>query len=258
MYKITTTLLLTATSLAFAQNLSNLPDKLKTSKENTVDLAGIKLPKYITIDKTVSKKAKVLIIKHDKLIDQLVVADNDLKDIIKKAQKWQAEINHKKKGNVDALLDKAERLAVSEDLRSQFQSQASTISNLIADLNTNRTILIKQRNHDAQIYAIEQSKMEITRLQEEKKKLEMQLKLSTPVAKKNRKGDILPEENVQYFTVKKEQSLQSIAWKFYNDNEKWILIYEYPGNGEKISKKSPSTLIPAGTVLTIPNVDEVE
>ncbi|MCM8530354.1 MAG: hypothetical protein NE330_04270, partial [Lentisphaeraceae bacterium] len=76
--------------------------------------------------------------------------------------------------------------------------------------------------------------------------------------KKTKNGEILPEENVQYFTVKKEQSLQSIAWKFYNDNEKWLLIYEYPGNEDKISKKSPSTLIPAGTVLTIPNDGEVE
>lgn len=258
MYKITTTLLLTATSFTFAEDISTLPAKLAAPQEKTEVKTESKVPEYLATDKAVSDKAKKLIIKHDQLINDLMLADNKLKEIITKAQVWQSEINHKKKGNVDALLDKAERLAVSEDLRSQFLSQAHTISNLIKDLDENRTALLKQRTQDAQNHAIEQSKLKILKLLEEKKNLEMQLKLSTPVAKKTKNGEILPEENVQYFTVKKEQSLQSIAWKFYNDNEKWLMIYDYPGNKDKITKKSPSVLIPAGTVLTIPNDSEVE
>ncbi|MCM8531697.1 MAG: hypothetical protein NE330_11090, partial [Lentisphaeraceae bacterium] len=181
MYKITTTLLLTATSLTFAEDISTLPAKLAAPQKIIEVKKESKVPEYLAIDKAVSDKAKKLIIKHDKLIDDLMLADTKLKEIITKAQVWQSEINHKKKGNVDALLDKAERLAVSEDLRRQFLSQANSISNLIKNLDENRSALLKQRTQDAQNYAIEQSKLEIQKLMEEKKNLEMQLKLSTPV-----------------------------------------------------------------------------
>ena len=64
------------------------------------------------------------------------------------------------------------------------------------------------------------------------------------------------EENVEYFTITEDTNLQTIALSYYQDHEKWIVIYDHLDNEAVLKQKSPTAIIPIGTVLTIPKETE--
>jgi hypothetical protein len=249
-----------ATFLLIAQSSAQLTtppisQEKKTTPEVTIQKAVPK-PSYLLTTSKLSKETEVLLKKHNSIIDDLVKADAVMHELIRKSDKWTSEHNYIKKGQVDALIDKAERLATSSQLREQLRAQYTIASKLISDLDQNRKSLQKQRASDEKRWAMEAYMAKIKELELEKKLLQSQLNTSMDTKKKIVPGIQLSEESLQYFTVDTPMNLQSIAWKFYNDNDKWSIIYDYPSNKKQISEKSPSVIIPAGTVLAIPNLDE--
>ena len=218
-------------------------------------LKKLEVPAYLVSSMKISKETESLLIEHGLILDNLIGADAKAKELVKQAHKWEQELNILKKGEIDALKDKAERLATSNELRRKIITQLQQVSSYVNQLKTNRELLREQRIKDEKRWAMEAYKLKLQKLEEEKI-LEHQLKLAAPLDKKTTRGKTLSEENVQYETVQKDRTLQDIAWQYYNDNEKWKVIYNYPGNKEKISEESPSALIPTGTILTIPNIDE--
>lgn len=231
------------------------PQATSNAKE-TVEMKALKIPDYLVAPTKISKETETLLIEHSVILDKLIEADAKIRESVDEAKKWELEQNSIKKGEIDALKDKAERLATSNQLRRKIVTQLETVSSYVNQLKTNREMLTEQRLKDEKRWALEDYQEKLKKLEEDKKRLEQQLKLVAPLMKIATNGEVLAEENVQYETVKKARTLQDIAWQYYNDNEMWKVIYNYPGNKEKISEESPSALIPEGTILTIPNLEE--
>ena len=248
---ILTTLLITFS--AQGQETSPQP---QNNAEETAEMNALKIPTYLVATTKISKETETLLIEHGVVLDKLIEADAKIRKSVEEAKKWEREQSSIKKGEIDALKDKAERLSTSNQLRHKIVTQLEIVSSYVSQLKINREMLIEQRVKDEKRWAMEAYQEKLKKLEEDKKRLEHQLKLAAPLTKKATTGEVLAEENVQYETVKKPRTLQDIAWQYYNDNEMWKVIYNYPGNKEKISEESASALIPAGTILTIPNLDE--
>ena len=188
------------------------------------ELKKLEVPTYLLSSTKISKETESLLIEHDLILDHLVKADETVKELVAQAHKWEQEQNIFKKGEIDALKDKAERLATSNLLRRKIITQLQQVSSYINQLKTNRDLLREQRIKDEKRWAMEAYKLKLKKLEEEKKLLEQQLNIAAPSGKKPTDGKTLTEENVQYETVKKDRTLQDIAWQYYNDNEKWKTI----------------------------------
>ena len=262
MYKLVfTTLLLTLTIYPEGQVTVkplnqdiDTPQQTESKKSEEV----LELPKYLLSTTRISKETESLLLKHNKIIDNLIESDAKTNSLIMDILKWESEQIRQTKGKMDTLFENAEKLPVSNELRKKVLAQAKITSSLINELSLSRQQLRLQRASEEKKWALEASIEMVKKLEEKTKILESQLKLATPLEKKSTPGQTLSDEDVQYYTVKKERTLQSIAWEFYNDNEKWVLIYDYPGNQDKISERAAKALIKPGISLTIPNLDTEE
>ncbi|MCM8541673.1 MAG: hypothetical protein NE328_15500 [Lentisphaeraceae bacterium] len=206
-----------------------------------------------------SKKLQALLKKRKLIIENLNNADQTMSSLIAKGSVWDKERNTEKKGQMDTILDKADRLAFSNELRMSMSSQAKTISGLIKQLNMLETDIEEQKVSDEKKRQMEAYKVQIELLEKERKSLLEKIKeqqsgntvvQSTKAVQKKR------EENVEYFTITEDTNLQTIALSYYQDHEKWIVIFEHPDNEKVLKQKSPTAIIPIGTVLTIPKETE--
>ncbi len=206
-----------------------------------------------------TKEMEVLLDQRTKLLKDLQNADFDMQNIVSKSNNWDIERNTEKKGQIDTILDKADRLAFSNEFRVKLTNQAKVISDIIVKINLNEEKIIKQeiadqkkREIEAYLEHIEQLKREKLELQakiKEQKNQEKMVNSSEAPTTKN-------EEDIEYFTVTEDTNLQTIALSYYQDHEKWILIYDHPDNKKILKKKDPIALIPHGSVLTIPKIKE--
>lgn len=206
-----------------------------------------------------SKELQALLKKRKLIIENLNNADQTMSSLIAKGSVWDKERNTEKKGQMDTILDKADRLAFSNELRMSMSSQAKTISGLIKQLNMLETDIEEQKVSDEKKRQMEAYKVQIELLEKERKSLLEKIKeqqsgnavvQSTKAVQKKR------EENVEYFTITEDTNLQTIALSYYQDHEKWIVIFEHPDNEKVLKQKSPTAIIPIGTVLTIPKETE--
>jgi hypothetical protein len=238
-------------SLSF---LAQIPAQENVVTSNST-LEAHPISSEMSSDTPVSPELKKLLEEHKKIIADLQAKDELILKLINESKLWNQENNTLKKGHVDSLVNKAERLGFSNELRQKIGEEYMLLSGLIKALTQNQMKAQEQRVSDDKKYKLEQSLALNKKLADEKKQLEEQLKKTTAMIKTTSKGKTLSEENVQYFTATKEVNLQSVAWQYYNDNDKWIDIYDYPGNKDKIKEKSPSAIISIGTELIIPSVD---
>ena len=117
----------------------------------------------------ISKETESLLIEHGLILDNLIDADAKAKELVKQAHKWEQELNILKKGEIDALKDKAERLATSNELRRKIITQLQQVSSYVNQLKTNRELLREQRIKDEKRWAMEAYKLKLQKLEEEKK-----------------------------------------------------------------------------------------
>lgn len=202
-----------------------------------------------------SEELKALQQQRQKVIDDLNEADKAMNALISKSIIWDKERNTEKKGHLDTILDKADRLAFSNELRMSMSSQAKTISSLISKLNLVEANIYKQKISDEKKRQTEALRLRVKLLEKEQKILLDKIKdqqsddpaiQSTQTVQKKR------EENVEYYTITEDTNLQTIALSYYQDHEKWLVIFEHPDNKKVLKKKSPTAIIAIGTVLTIP------
>lgn len=202
-----------------------------------------------------SRELDGLLSKRLQIMQDLNDADKAMNELINKSKVWDKERNTEKKGHLDTILDKADRLAFSNELRMSMSSQAKVISSLISQLNVTEKDIEIQKEADEKKRKTDALKLRVELLEKEQKLLLEKIKNqqtnnvtvhSTEVVQKKR------EENVEYYTITEDTNLQTIALSYYQDHEKWLIIFEHPDNKKALKKKSPTAIIPIGTVLTIP------
>ena len=249
------------------ENNSALTEKTTPVSENTSQIevmekeAGVVKnmapPKKVSMEP--SPEMTALLKDRHKIILDLNKADELMNEMIAKSTTWDNERNTEKKGQLDTILDKADRLAFSNELRQSITGQAKTISALIKKLTIIEGKIEEQKVTDEKRRQLEELKLQIAHLEKEKNSLMEKIKNqddgdvkvnSTQAVQKKR------EENVEYFTITEDTNLQTIALSYYQDHEKWVIIYEHPDNKKTLKQKSPTAIIPIGTVLTIPKMKE--
>lgn len=240
---------------------TDMSEKTSTSQEMNSSKTAETEPEIVIIEKPVepSPEMKMLVEERKKVLMQLNKADMEMNSLITKSQEWDKERNTEKKGQLDTILDKADRLAFSNELRMNLSKQAKVISALIKKINSIELKIVEQEATDEKKRQMEAYKKQIEKLERERLALIAKLKAqesnetvvnsTQAVQKKN-------EENVEYFTITEDTNLQTIALTYYQDHEKWVVIFEHPDNQKVLKQKDPTALIPIGTVLTIPKMTE--
>ena len=206
-----------------------------------------------------SEEMKSLLKERELTLVQLKEADLEMNKLITKSSNWDKERNTEKKGQLDTILDKADRLAFSNELRMKFSSQAKTISSLINKMSLLELKIKDQKVEDEKKRQMEAYKKHIEMLHKERKTLIEKLKnqnSQTVVVNSTQAIQKKNEENVEYFTITEDTNLQTIALQYYQDHEKWIIIFDHPDNKTVLKQKSPTAIIPIGTVLTVPKLKE--
>ncbi|MCM8528367.1 MAG: hypothetical protein NE327_17725 [Lentisphaeraceae bacterium] len=256
------------TNVQEIKNSSNVTEKTTDVSENTsadtdvlIKEAGILRTMWNAPAEKIepSEELKKLYAEREQIIEDLTTADKTMNSLISKGMIWDKERNTEKKGQLDTILDKADRLAFSNELRMSMATQAKVISGLIKQLNTVELSITEQKVTDEKKRQMEAYKTQIELLEKERLSLMEKIKdqesgkvvvQSTEAVQKKR------EENVEYYTITEDTNLQTIALSYYQDHEKWILIFEHPDNEKVLKQKSPTAIIPIGTVLTIPKETE--
>ena len=206
-----------------------------------------------------SPEMKTLLKERKNTFMELNTADKEMNKLISKSVEWDRERNTEKKGQLDTILDKADRLAFSNELRIKLSSQAKSISALIKKMGILDVKITKQEIADEKKRQMEAYKKHIEMLHKERKALIEKLKnqnSETIVVNSTQAVQKKQEENVEYYTITGDTNLQNIALQYYQDHEKWILIFDHPDNKNVLKSKSPTVIIPIGTVLTIPKLKE--
>lgn len=206
-----------------------------------------------------SKELKALLQERNIIIKELNQADKTMSLLISKSLTWDKERNTEKKGHLDTILDKADRLAFSNELRMSMSSQAKAISSLIHKLNVVEVNISTQKVNDEGKRQTEALKLQVDFLEKQQKLLIEKIKnqeSNTVTVNSTESVQKKREENVEYYTITDDTNLQTIALSYYQDHEKWTIIFDHPDNQNALKKKSPTDIIPIGTVLTIPKETE--
>ena len=243
------------------KNSTDMSEKTSTSKDMDTTKTSEKESEIVIIEKPVepSPEMKMLLEERKKVLMQLNKADMEMNSLITKSHEWDKERNTEKKGQLDTILDKADRLAFSNELRMNLSKQAKVISELIKKMNSLEVKIVEQEAADEKKRQMEAYKKQIEKLERERLALMAKLKAqesNETVVNSTQAVQKKSEENVEYYTITEDTNLQTIALTYYQDHEKWVIIFEHPDNQKVLKQKDPTALIPIGTVLTIPKMTE--
>ena len=212
------------------------------------------------IDYQISKDMSKLIQARSQLIDNLATADEKINKLIIRSRKWDSERNKNKKGQFDTIIDNAERLAVSNELRIKISDQAIVISSYIRQIQVNRERIEKQKKEDEQQTRMDASMALIKKLEYYKIKLERDIKalaLAKETGNKPSKQETKKALKVaKYLKISTKITLREVSFNELNNEEKWILIYQHSENRAFLKEKSPTAIVPLGVELAIPEIDE--
>lgn len=252
---------------AESEKTPEVMEKTTTMSEKTSPLEEIKIEdllKSIPMPEPepkplISQEMKKLMEERKNTFLELNNADSEMNKLILKSAVWDKERNTEKKGQLDTILDKADRLAFSNELRMKMSEQAKVISSLIKKISQLEVEIQKQEVRDEKKRQMEAYKKHIDMLHKERKTLIEKLKnqnSETHVVNSTEAVQKKRDENVEYLTITSDINLQNIALQYYQDYEKWVIIFDHPDNKGVLKQKSPTAIIPIGTVLTIPKLKE--
>jgi hypothetical protein len=164
---------------------------------------------------------------------------------------WSAP-NNSTNNKLDTLIDQADRLHTSNHFRNQIIIQYKEVSKLIIQLKENREKVFQQTIDDAR-------KAEMQRIKNEHnnalKELAKAQKLLTEFHSNEKvEGFHLKNKFIRSITIEQETTVRNLAYEQYQDYDKWLYIYNYSDNKNKIPSKSEKAIIPKGTTLIIPNI----
>ena len=242
------------------EKTTTMSEKASPAKDIKVEYLQENPPVLKTPEKIkLSKEMLTLLKEREETLLKLNEADSEMNKLIVKSNDWDKERNTEKKGQLDTILDKADRLSFSNELRMKLSNQAKIISALIKNLNGLELKIKDQELADEKKRQMEAYKKHIEMLTKERKTLIEKLKnqnSETIVVNNTQAIQKKNAENVEYFTITEDTNLQNIALQYYQDHEKWTIIFDHPDNKTVLKKKSPTAIIPIGTVLTVPKLKE--
>jgi hypothetical protein len=247
-------------------------NELSADKENTTTIEetspalksskkmGMLSGDMFKIDYQISEAMTKLIQARSQLIDNLATADEKINKLIIRSRKWDSERNKNKKGQFDTIIDNAERLAVSNELRIKISDQAIVISSYIRQIQVNREHIEKQKKEDEQQTRMDASMALIKKLEYYKIKLERDIK-ALAIAKETGNEPSKKETKkalkvAKYLKISTKITLREVSFNELNDEEKWILIYQHSENRAFLKEKSPTAIVPLGVELAIPEIEE--
>ncbi len=215
----------------------------KEQKKSFEEIINMKLNQAISIAETsleISKNAQNLAIE---ALNTSKQANENSEQAIKKVNEAIEAVNENRKfveDEVQKAIDKAnEAIKIANKASTEaieYADKKTDEAIRIAKEVSNKAIEVAKESSERSIAVANQTIAEINRLR------------STIEIKKDEEPIILEEpKSGKYYIVKKGDTLKKIAYKFYNDTSKWIIIY----NANKDKVKNPNVLTP-GLKLYIP------
>jgi len=166
---------------------------------------------------------------------KIKVIIKDLKNQLKKFENSEVNLNNMNGlGEIEQLKVRAERYGFERELRIEIADDINSIDKILSDMDKNNEKILMLNEQIT-------SKQSIVNL------------LKSKVNKDTEAENVLLEEDIRYYTVQENDTLENISDlpEVYGDSERWIDLYNV--NQKVIGKKGREVIIKKGVELIVPS-----